>query len=668
MSNSDRSRIYQSLDPDRLEIRILSILPGDHDSPIACSLRTASLLDDPPFEALSYVWGTPSDSSWITLEGIPWNTTANLLAALKRLRQVDQSRAVWIDALCINQDDIAERSEQVTYMRKIYSQANSVTAWLGEDEGPTDKIVLALKIFEEIFTLDQGHWGQRMAWMRVETPHVYTHLLGKGSSFHQAPKVYTERGPLFKELFPDMPERPPSPPTPPTHNLGPLTEDDINTAFMAFSAHEYWQRIWTLQEIVVAREAVLVRGTCQISAGVPLYIAGEMSRHVDECCIDFARSHSIHAAYKGLARLAHYWGLHTMIAKNGQPEARYLPDMELGQMQRFFGSRRATDPRDHVFGLLPLVYDERRHGIKPDYSQPIAEVFADATAALVNSTESLEILEQVACYQTRMPGLPSWAMDWAVGEREIANIPITPKIKEFDMFDASKGRPGSLIVGQGGKATVEGIKLDQVSKLVFPDFDTAEHNRAEILRRRAAVAGCEGSLSRIATYNTFNDASTEQSGDRYDAQLDRFHVFALTLLRGVEIVLLDSYIRAKADTAVGQVQNWLYETKKRAGLRQAADGRMSQELSDMSTNIKTQSFFATASGYMGSGPAGAAEGDWVAVLYGLDSPCLLREVSHGADGSCYRFIGTAYIHGLMDGEAVNLVTAGTARDEKLTLI
>lgn len=62
--------------------------------------------------------------------------TKNLGAALQKLRLPDGARKIWIDALCINQDDVLERNEQVRLMGEIYSRCSRVIVWLGQDQFP----------------------------------------------------------------------------------------------------------------------------------------------------------------------------------------------------------------------------------------------------------------------------------------------------------------------------------------------------------------------------------------------------------------------------------------------------------------------------------------------------------------------------------------------------
>jgi hypothetical protein len=96
--------------------------------------------DDPVYSALSYTWGDPTVTEEISVDGSPMQVTTNLKAGLKALR-AQAILAVWIDALCINQEDILEREQQVLRMQTIYSKAAEVIIWLGPK---TDDSALAM--------------------------------------------------------------------------------------------------------------------------------------------------------------------------------------------------------------------------------------------------------------------------------------------------------------------------------------------------------------------------------------------------------------------------------------------------------------------------------------------------------------------------------------------
>ncbi|KAH7246888.1 heterokaryon incompatibility protein-domain-containing protein [Fusarium solani] len=103
-----------SLDVVQEQIRILHLEPGWGSTPISCSIHLISLTSDPPpkYEALSYTWGDPKVTREIIVNGYLVNVTFNLYSALYRLRQPEEMRVLWVDALCINQTDVDERGQQ----------------------------------------------------------------------------------------------------------------------------------------------------------------------------------------------------------------------------------------------------------------------------------------------------------------------------------------------------------------------------------------------------------------------------------------------------------------------------------------------------------------------------------------------------------------------------
>ncbi len=122
------------------QIRLLRLLPHlNASSPIQCELFTHSLITTTtvagtrPYETLSYVWGSPMKTRTIYINGRSFlSITENLHAAISRLRDSTLPHVVWIDAVCINQEDIREREGQVKLMARIYARSTRVVVWLDE--------------------------------------------------------------------------------------------------------------------------------------------------------------------------------------------------------------------------------------------------------------------------------------------------------------------------------------------------------------------------------------------------------------------------------------------------------------------------------------------------------------------------------------------------------
>ncbi|KAL9075877.1 MAG: hypothetical protein Q9161_001270 [Pseudevernia consocians] len=124
--------IYSRLEAPRQHIRLVDLLPGNSQDEITCELQVVALSDKPRFEALSYVWGDPEVTLPIVVGSHSLHVTTNLHSALQHLRQPLEPRWFWIDAICINQADIAEKTHQVNLMKEIYRGAVQGLVWLGD--------------------------------------------------------------------------------------------------------------------------------------------------------------------------------------------------------------------------------------------------------------------------------------------------------------------------------------------------------------------------------------------------------------------------------------------------------------------------------------------------------------------------------------------------------
>lgn len=114
--------------------RFVQIEPAQSDDePISCSLVQVAFGDRPKFDAVSYMWGDCERKEWhtILLHGVDYAVGENLWDALHHLRRDCQGKLFWIDAICIDQDNLDERNLQVRMMDQIYFRAQTVIVWLG---------------------------------------------------------------------------------------------------------------------------------------------------------------------------------------------------------------------------------------------------------------------------------------------------------------------------------------------------------------------------------------------------------------------------------------------------------------------------------------------------------------------------------------------------------
>ena len=147
--SSTQTYQYLPLKHER-DIRLLYLLPGSDGAPLSCSLSIVSLSELPVYEAISYTWGEPIFSASIECFSkgqLP--ITENLSKALFHMRFADRIRVLWVDAICINQQDLVERSHQVTLLRDTFERAENVIVWLGEDAGDASE---AFEILRTIYS------------------------------------------------------------------------------------------------------------------------------------------------------------------------------------------------------------------------------------------------------------------------------------------------------------------------------------------------------------------------------------------------------------------------------------------------------------------------------------------------------------------------------------
>jgi hypothetical protein len=163
------------LTPESRQIRLLKLLPASSfDATINCTIFNGSLQAPPHYEALSYVWGTESDKSKISLvyeanaackadnenhiprtdTGLNFEVTPNLASALRHIRDDSSSRTLWIDAICIDQESTKEKSHQVAQMRQVYLSAQRVIMWLGPEL--SSSISLAIKFLRSMRMEEDG--------------------------------------------------------------------------------------------------------------------------------------------------------------------------------------------------------------------------------------------------------------------------------------------------------------------------------------------------------------------------------------------------------------------------------------------------------------------------------------------------------------------------------
>lgn len=358
-----RSFSYEklALDSGRNDIRMLAILPcRTPKSRIRCELTVIDLDDDKtwPFvfyEALSYTWGSPDMTENIVINGLPFEIRANLASALRQLRVKghgrQDTRYLWVDAVCINQDDIAERNLQVRKMKMIYERAEQVLAWIGAADEYSDQAIDLLHHATDFLTPDD-YLARYMYFQPDETENWE--------------KRRTIRG-LARLL-----DRP------------------------------YWRRVWVRQEIAVAKEIIVLCGDRRLTWAT--FVDG-----CDRLPMDLFEPFVAEVS----AYTSSYYEICDMDSLREQVEAEGY--VAFAAMLLHAKTCEATDLRDKVYGILSLAPALVTEQLQPDYSLDYKVVYREATISELQTSGSLAILsacedpDQKSGLPTWVPDLES---DW----------------------------------------------------------------------------------------------------------------------------------------------------------------------------------------------------------------------------------------------------------------
>ncbi|CAL8574427.1 hypothetical protein XPA_000387 [Xanthoria parietina] len=155
---------YSTLDPSASTTRLMNLMPGSFDDDIDVSLETLDLANDDgrEYEALSYAWGSKDNPLEIYITDPSTNikaclpVTRDLALALRYLRLPQLSRMLWIDAICIDQENLEERGHQVKKMGDVYHTARKVIIWLGP---ASDDSGIAVRSLQEISAMIEVDWN-----------------------------------------------------------------------------------------------------------------------------------------------------------------------------------------------------------------------------------------------------------------------------------------------------------------------------------------------------------------------------------------------------------------------------------------------------------------------------------------------------------------------------
>ncbi|CZR67422.1 uncharacterized protein PAC_17321 [Phialocephala subalpina] len=420
--------IYRALDPSRSEIRLLQLEPGVRDADIHCSLVHTFLEDKPPYEALSYTWGDAKKRRDIFMDGHRFSITTNLEIALRYLRRSDEARTLWVDALCINQEDLQERAQQVRKMRDIFWSSQHVLAWTGEPDEDSGQVLEFLQ------------------------------LLSEPSVFMASFKLAEKPGPMGL--------------------WGANFNSDWNKFKLLFKFlnRPYWSRVWVVQELAIPGSGI----------GIGAWL--DKDKLLLSCGSRWLPFSKIYVAWLTLGTLMP--GILSSIAclNSAEPSSRVKPaalDMfetvqcnirtasgqkpSIGYLLRTTYFLKATDPRDRVYALLALARDEDRV-LVPDYSISNAQMLRVLVQHLILTDNNLMALSgnRLPC-QKSTGGCSSWTLD----PRRFIKSPRIDWEPETTSFVVSKSKPLVATFSNDLRfLTIKGRIVGKIDTVIGPfDFD-----------------------------------------------------------------------------------------------------------------------------------------------------------------------------------------------------
>lgn len=363
----DRSPyVYSRIQPDEFRVlRITAVSPL-----VAFHLETFSIYDAPEYEALSYAWGTAPAEEEAICNGARFLVTRTLAEALRRVYAHSGSGWVWVDAICINQADDVEKAHQVAGMGEVYSCADKVLVWLGEAADQSDLACALLPdLTERIWALRESEGGWR---------------------------------PLSAGEFASRKLPPP---------------DDLlwRAAFLLYG-RAWFQRLWIVQEIVLARDVVFLCGAQKLDWHVLVNFAVATARSV--FVSDLA---GLHVAEMGDDQ-GHRAPNGMMLIRNANKMRAGLetPEKEadgLDSTMNVMMRQRAFLRVDYVYAVRGMLPDDMREKVVVDYSDQVKQNYGGVFASFFR-----QCLQRLPDWPSRSfppksasTDIPSWCPPWGSG-------------------------------------------------------------------------------------------------------------------------------------------------------------------------------------------------------------------------------------------------------------
>ena len=602
------------------------------------------------FRAISYVWGKSIASREVKINSHMVRVTDNLFDILQCLWLSKgpfvplTNPAIWVDALCINQLDVEERSLQVRRMGLVYGQSFQTIAWIGNN-GPGDvhRGAMFINAFRDQL-MDQTHQKKTSQLRHSQSDDAFL------TSFRR------------------------------------LQDHDV-IGFAALLLSAYWSRLWIVQEIVLGQENVVFAGhRYEVSYNDMDMASAICWRHIEEIeeqCSQSCRFVGIedlsNDIFHRIYLLRRLLGL-SDITKDGFSLFDLLLKMAIS------ADSEQSDDKDKVYGMLSLQAPGLSDMIVPSYTKSVAEVYTDFARAVILFSGSLDLmfsspLAPQARHSSADSELPTWVPDWrlfaassrpqfsharypyqASGDRLAKDVSFKEGLlglKGF-VFDVCEGLSISI------NDSLNVIPLKSSRGDPWPEFragscllnayktvtDTREALwRTMILNKGPDYAVASREFEWLLSIHLDGDSITLESSDTDNVRAEyntQRRLNGQLLIGGIELC---KYYSSSSDfeTAHATKENWDEWDK------------LIQHACHIAERHK---LIVTATGYLAMGMSLAQQGDKICILLGSSMPVILRPVQ-GTEH--WQMLGSCYVHGIMDGEAIGWLEDGRYKLRDFTI-
>ncbi|KAF5724960.1 heterokaryon incompatibility protein [Fusarium mundagurra] len=586
---------YTSL-PDH-HIRLLKLTKcSDVSGRIAFDFLPISLETlNSAYTALSYSWGSDIKTDRIWHEDSYLDITASAMAIVSAVSKQTNPPYIWIDALCIDQCNMAEKNIQVRLMNKIYARANKVVAWLPYTPERS-------QVTNFIDTLH----GAITNLFRQKLPITFQSLIAStGCQDHSS---------WFQ--------------------------------FAKFLEDPWFNRVWIVQEMVVPNEINIICGRTMVPwkalADVLSIIQGNGLQRLLVPLVEGVEMNPP----SGLEAMVRNYAIHTLF-QTKQP--RLLSSLLIDCWKC-----GATDGRDKLFALVGIASDAGDAEFVPDYDVPEATVFERATARLLSrDPDSNRILHAAGLGLRRQPSpLPSWVPVWTDPflNTIFGNITTAGYCASGDTSTSHQ----PFYDQNNHTLTISGHLVDTIKTIADPFPSAVWHDTREGLQSKAAAElAWISQIRQIYPQNTYPE--TEHP---FFPHVLAFSLIANMIHPGIAAPQVyadyfDQFIKYKTWTSTATVTEWNSHKYSAAQLFGASSYATAMSISQQ------RPFFVSENLYCGLGVPGVQVGDRICVFQGFITPFILRPQLTGVYslvGECYIY-GLMNREGLSQGIEQDIILA-----------